>query len=65
MGPTGVVWGVTWDGLGIVRTGVSRDHPLGKLVVELKSQVELPVSSVCNYVSENLLRVRPSLTGAA
>ena len=31
VGPTGVVWGVTWDGLGIVRTGVSRDKPLGMI----------------------------------
>lgn len=28
--PTGVVWGVTWDGQGVIRIGVSRDHPLGK-----------------------------------
>eukprot|EP00057_Strongylocentrotus_purpuratus_P027339 XP_011681813.1 PREDICTED: uncharacterized protein LOC100889023 [Strongylocentrotus purpuratus] len=29
VGPTGVVWGVTWDGQGVIRIGVSRDHPLG------------------------------------
>ncbi|XP_033117761.1 tectonin beta-propeller repeat-containing protein 1-like isoform X2 [Anneissia japonica] len=28
-GPTGIVWGVTWDGVSVVRIGVSRDHPFG------------------------------------
>ena len=33
VGPSGMVWAVTWDGCGLVRTGVSRDNPFGKLFI--------------------------------
>ncbi len=31
VGPTGIVWAITWDGFCAARVGVSRDNPVGKL----------------------------------
>lgn len=35
VGPTGLVWAVTWGGEALVRTGVTRENAMGKFYVIL------------------------------
>ena len=41
-----MVWAVTWDGCGLVRTGVSRDNPFGKLFISFEKHDEYTWNSL-------------------
>lgn len=41
---TGVVWAVTWEGVAVVRTGVTYYQPTGKLKKNLKMETKFQES---------------------